>query len=169
LLIRHYKSDIIKTPASMKNETLEIKAALQILKPVNEVFEAIIDPLKMSNYFISKGSGKMEEGKQIIWQFPEFDASFPIRVGKIEKNKYISFYWEMDGIELLVEMTLSPRADNSTLVTITEKSRKNDEAGIKWLKGNTEGWANFLACLKAWLEYGINLRKGAFNFMSDKT
>jgi len=153
----------------MKNETLEIKATLQILKPVNEVFEAIIDPLKMSNYFISKGSGKMEEGKQIIWQFPEFDASFPIRVGKVEKNKYISFYWEMDGIELLVEMTLSPRADNSTLVTVTEKNRINDESGIKWLKGNTEGWANFLACLKAWLEYGINLRKGAFNFMSDKT
>jgi uncharacterized protein YndB with AHSA1/START domain len=153
----------------MKYETLEIRAALQILKPVNEVFEAIIDPLKMSNYFISKGSGKMEEGKQIIWQFPEFNASFPIRVGKIEKNKHISFYWEMDGIELLVEMTLSPKADNSTLVTVTEKKRKNDEAGIKWLKGNTEGWANFLACLKAWLEYGINLRKGAFNFMSDKT
>jgi uncharacterized protein YndB with AHSA1/START domain len=153
----------------MKNQTLEIKAALQILKPVNEVFEAIIDPIKMSSYFISKSSGTMEEGKQIIWQFPEFDASFPVRVGKIEKNKYISFYWEMDGIELLVEMTLSPGADNSTLVTVTEKSRKNDEAGIKWLKGNTEGWANFLACLKAWLEYGINLRKGAFNFMSDKT
>jgi uncharacterized protein YndB with AHSA1/START domain len=169
LLIRYSKPDIIKEPASMKNETLEIKATLQILKPVNEVFEAIIDPLKMSNYFISKGSGKMEEGKQIIWQFPEFDASFPIRVGKVEKNKYISFYWEMDGIELLVEMTLSPRADNSTLVTVTEKNRINDESGIKWLKGNTEGWANFLACLKAWLEYGINLRKGAFNFMSDKT
>ncbi len=152
----------------MKNQTLEIKAALQILKPVNEVFEAIIDPVKMSNYFISKGSGKMEEGKQIIWQFPEFDSDFPIRVGKIEKNKYISFYWDMDGISLFVEITLTSRSGNSTLVTITEKSRKNDESGIKWLKGNTEGWANFLACLKAFLEYGINLRKGAFDFMSDK-
>ncbi len=152
----------------MKNQTLEIKAALQILKPVNEVFEAIIDPVKMSNYFISKSSGKIEEGKQIIWQFPEFDRSFPIRTGKIEENKYISFYWEMDGVELLVEMTLTPRGENSTLLTVTEKGRKNDEAGIKWLSGNTEGWANFLACLKAWLEYGINLRKGAFDFISDK-
>jgi uncharacterized protein YndB with AHSA1/START domain len=65
-------------------------------------------------------------------------------------------------------MTLTPKANNSTLVSITEKSRENDEAGIRWLVGNTEGWANFLACLKAWLEYGINLRKGAFDFMSDK-
>ncbi len=152
----------------MKNQTLDIKAALQILKPVNEVFEAIVDPNKMSNYFISKSSGKMEEGKQIMWKFPEFDLEFPIHVGKIEKNKYISFYWDVEGIELLVEMALKLRDNNSTIVTITEKSRNNDEAGIKWLKGNTEGWANFLACLKAYLEYGINLRKGAFDFMSDK-
>lgn len=30
---------------------------------------------------------------------------------------------------------------------------------------NTEGWANFLACMKAYLEYDIQLRKGAFDFM----
>jgi len=152
----------------MENKTLEIKAALQIRKPVNEVFEAIVDPIKMSNYFISKSSGRMEEGKQIKWQFPEFDMEFPIRIGKIESNKYVSFYWDMDGIELLVEMTLTLNENNSTTVTITEKSRNNDEAGIKWLIRNTAGWANFLACLKAYLEYGINLRKGAFDFMSNK-
>ena len=152
----------------MKNQPLEIKVALQILKPVNEVFEAIVEPTKMSNYFISKSSGKMEEGRQIMWQFPEFEMEFPIRISKIKRDNYISYYWEMDSIELLVEITLTPRGSESTLVTITETDRNNDEPGIKWLKGNTEGWANFLACLKAYLEYGINLRKGAFDFMSDK-
>jgi uncharacterized protein YndB with AHSA1/START domain len=152
----------------MQPENLEIKTALQILKPAYEVFEAIIDPEIMSNYFISQGSAKMEEGKHILWRFPEFDSEFPIRVDKLEKNKYISYYWDMDGIDLLVEITLKELNEKATLVTVREKSRKNDEAGIKWLKGNTEGWANFLACLKAYLEYGINLRKGAFDFMSDK-
>jgi uncharacterized protein YndB with AHSA1/START domain len=151
----------------METKTLEINTAIQIQKPVNEVFEAIVDPVKMSNYFISKSSGKMEEGKQLKWQFPEFDLEFPVRVGKIEINKYISFYWEIDGIELLVEMTLTDKDHSSTVATITEKSRNNDEAGIKWLTGNTAGWANFLACLKAFLEYGINLRKGAFDFMTE--
>lgn len=136
----------------MKNQTLEIKVVLQILKPVNEVFDAIIDPEKMSSYFISANSGPMEEGRLINWHFTEFETEFPIRTGKIEKDKYISFYWEMDGIELVVEMNLTPRENNSTLVTITEKSRDNDEMGIKWLMGNTEGWANFLACLKANLQ-----------------
>jgi uncharacterized protein YndB with AHSA1/START domain len=39
---------------------LEIKAAIQIQKPVNEVFEAIVDPAKMAHYFIASGSGRME-------------------------------------------------------------------------------------------------------------
>jgi uncharacterized protein YndB with AHSA1/START domain len=152
----------------MKNQTLEVKAALQVQKPNDVVFEAIVNPEKMSNYFISKASGRMEEGKKIMWSFPEFDMEFPVRVGKIEMNKFISFYWDVDGKELLTEMTLIPKINNSTLIRISEKSMENDEAGIKWLTGNTEGWANFLACLKAYLEYGINLRKGAFDFMAEK-
>lgn len=152
----------------MENRTLEINAAIQIQKPAREVFDAIIDPSKMSNYFISKGSGIMEEGKKIMWQFPEFEMEYPIRVATIEKDKYVSFYWEVDGIDLLVEISLTPRGSGSTIVRVTEKSRQCDEAGLKWLQGNSEGWANFLACLKAYLEYGINLRKGAFDFMSDK-
>lgn len=152
----------------MENQSLEIKTAIQILKPVNEVFEAIVNPVKMSNYFISKSSGRMETGKQVMWQFPEFDLEIPVRVGKIIKDKYISYYWDVEGTELLVEMTLTPGDEGSTIVTVSEGSRANDVEGIKWLQGNAAGWANFLACLKAYLEYGINLRKGAFDFMSKK-
>jgi uncharacterized protein YndB with AHSA1/START domain len=153
----------------MKEQTLEIQAKLQILKPVSEVFEAIVDPVKMSNYFISKGSARMEEGKKLNWRFPEFDMDVPVEVGKIDKDKYISYSWNHEDKQLLVEMHLSPAKGNATIVTITEKGMNNDETGIKWLKSNTEGWANFLACLKAYLEYGINLRKGAFDFMKIKS
>lgn len=149
----------------MTQDTLEIKVAMQIQKPINEVFEAIVNPEKMSNYFISESTGRMEEGKNLVWKFPEFDFECPIRVGKIEKDQLVSYYWEMDGLELLIEMTLTEKENNSTLVSITEKSRTNDLAGLKWLSGNSFGWSNFLACLKAYLEYGINLRKGAFDFM----
>lgn len=144
---------------------LEIKTKLGILKPASEVFEAIIDPAKMTNYFISKSTGRMEEGREVRWQFPEFEMEFPVQIGKIIKNEYISFCWDVEGNRLLVEMNLSQRNGSSTVVTITEKEMQNNEAGIKWLKGNTEGWANFLACLKAYMEYGINLRKGAFDFL----
>ena len=145
------------------NSPLEIKAGLTIQKPVQDVFEAITDPAKMTNYFMSKSTGPMEVDKTIQWSFPEMEMSFPIRIGKIIPPEYISYYWnDLDGSETLVEMNLLPKA-TGTFVSISEKSRINDEAGIAWLRRNTEGWANFLACLKAWLEYGINLRKGAFD------
>ncbi|MES2811161.1 MAG: SRPBCC domain-containing protein [Bacteroidota bacterium] len=149
----------------MKPEKLEINVAMQIQKPINEVFDAIIIPEKMTNYFISQSTGIMEEGKNLIWKFPEFDFECPVKVQKVEKDKYISFYWENSGIDLLVEITLSEKEKNSTLVSISEKSMENNEAGLQWLSGNSFGWSNFLACLKAYLEYNINLRKGAFDFM----
>ncbi|WP_152268373.1 SRPBCC domain-containing protein [Agriterribacter humi] len=149
----------------MTAQTLEIKAAIEIQKPATVIFEAITDPAQMSHYFISQSTGIMEEGKQLVWNFPEFDIDVPVRVGKIVQNQYLSFYWMSDNQqELLVEISLTSRENNSTVVTVTEKGMNNDETGINWLKGNTEGWANFLACLKAYLEYGINLRKGAFDF-----
>ena len=149
----------------MKPETLEINVAMQISKPINEVFEAIVNPEKMCNYFISQSTGRMEEGKNLIWKFPEFDMEVPVKVVKIEKDSVISYYWENSSQNLLVEMKLSTVGNNSTLIKISEKSMENNEAGLKWLSGNSFGWSNFLACLKAYLEYGINLRKGSFDFM----
>lgn len=91
----------------MKKE-LSIEVTLQILKPADEVFEAIADPAKMTKYFISESSGRIEEGKTVSWKFPEFSIVFPVRGGKSVKPEYISFYWENQGRELLVEFTLKP-------------------------------------------------------------
>ncbi len=147
-------------------EALEIRAALQIGKPREEVFEAIVDPEQMKNYFISKGSARLEAGKTVYWQFPEFPVDSPVRVKTVEAPSLVSFCWDAaSGEELTVEMALEARRDGSTVVRVKEKGMPNNEAGLAWLVGNTEGWANFLACLKAWLEYRVNLRRGAFTFM----
>lgn len=147
-------------------EQLEIKTALQISEAQKTVFDAIVDPWNMSHYFISESSGKMEEGKTINWKFPEFEEAFPVTILKVKPNELISFEWDgAKGQKLKVEIQLEKMEGPSTLVRITEGKMDFDEAGINWLKQNTEGWANFLACLKAYVEYGINLRKGAFDFM----
>ncbi len=147
---------------------LEITAQIQITKPISEVFEGIVDPEKMSHYFISKSSGRMEEGRRVTWHFPEFEEGFPVEVGKIEVNKSITFFWGSNNEKTEVNIDLFEKSSNTTLVKVTEKGKENTPDGINWLKGNTEGWANFLACLKAYLEYGINLRKGAFDFLRDR-
>lgn len=146
-------------------DQLEIKTAIQISKLKTEVFDAIVNPEKMSNYFISESTGNMAEGESITWKFPEFEGEVLIEVKRLIPDELISFEWEGTKAEkLLVNISLTEMPDKSTLVKVTEGKMANDKAGIQWFGGNTEGWANFLACLKAYLEHGINLRKGAFEF-----
>ncbi len=138
------------------------KATLQIQKPIEEVFEGIVDPTKMTKYFISESSGRLETGKEVLWKFPEFADRYPVRDIKIETNRSVSFVWD-EGTK--VTIVLEAFADKSTVVKVTTSGKEYNEANLKWVIGNTEGWANFLACMKAYLEYGIQLRKGAFDFM----
>lgn len=137
---------------------------IQVLKPINEVFEGIVDPKHMTNYWINESSGRMTEGATLTWGFPEFLDSFNVEVKKIEKDKYISFVWFADGHEDLVEFNLE-QVEGGTKVVITERRLDNEPMSLLWVRGSTEGWSNFLACMKAYLEYGINLRKGAFDFL----
>src|SRR5882672_9200367 len=105
-----------------KQTMLEIKTGLKMRKPVYEVFEAIVDPAKMSNYFIASGSARMEEGKTVNWKFPEMDMIFPVRIVKVEKDKYISYYWGDPAAEgeTLVEITLRQMDDGTTFVNVME-------------------------------------------------
>ncbi|WP_286767640.1 MULTISPECIES: hypothetical protein [Sphingobacterium] len=80
-------------------------------------------------------------------------------------NSYISFDWSGGLPNQLVEIALSTFGENATVIKITEHEMNNDADGILMMMRQTEGWANFLACMKAYLEYGINLRTGAFDFM----
>ncbi len=141
---------------------LESNATLQIQKPVEEVFEGIVNPQKMTKYFISESSGRLETGKDVIWKFPEFEDKFPVKEIKIETNRSISFVWDP---ETVVKITLEKLPDNSTIVRVNENGKELNEDNLKWALDNSGGWANFLACMKAYLEYGIQLRKGAFDFM----
>ena len=139
------------------------KTALQIQKPITEVFDGIVNPSKMTQYFISESTGLMETGKDLMWKFPEFPERYSITEITIEYPRSICFVWDPKTV---VSISLEKLADNSTLVEVSENGKEVNETNLNWLVQNTGGWANFLACLKAYLEYGIRLRKGAFDFMT---
>jgi len=146
----------------MTDDKIRAKVQMGILKPANEIFDAIVNPEKMSKYFISGSTGKMEGGKTLIWTWEDFDAELQIKVGKIEKDKTVSFEWSGSGVECVVVITLEQKSDKHTIVKITESDWSADYKGANKCMGQVEGWTNFLCCLKAYLEYGINLRAGAY-------
>jgi len=73
--------------------SVSAKACIQILQPINKVFDAIVSPEKMSQYFIESASAPMIENTVVEWKFPEFEQHFPVTITKIVPNSLISFTW----------------------------------------------------------------------------
>lgn len=165
-LENYFKQQLIPTIMAQPFST---SVKIQILKPSSTVFEGIVNPDHMTQYWICESSGTMIEDTTVTWRFPEFPDPFNAEVKRIEKDKNVSFTWLADEHEDLVEIRLESLGDKGTKVTITERRLDNEAMSLEWVKGSTEGWTNFLACLKAYLEYGINLRKGAFDFLRNSS
>lgn len=145
----------------MTEERIKAKVQMGILKSAREIFEAIVNPEMLNKYFISTSTGRMESGKTLTWTWEDLNAEIQIKVGKVEKDKVISFEWNGSGVNCVVVITLEVKGENQTLVKVTESEWPADYKGANQCMGQVEGWTNFLCCLKAYLEYGINLRVGA--------
>jgi uncharacterized protein YndB with AHSA1/START domain len=85
-------------------------------------------------------------------------------VKKLIPDELISFEWENSGggYNTRVEMKFEKTGTDETLVKISEGGWKENEDDLKNSYGNCMGWSQMLSALKAFLEYGINLRKGAY-------
>jgi len=144
----------------MAEDKITAKVQMGILKPASEIFEAIVRPDLMTRYFISGSTGKMESGKTLTWTWKDYEGEHDIKVGKIEKDKVVSFEWSGSGVNCVVVITLEQKGDNKTVVKITESDWLADYKGANQCMGQVEGWTHFLLCMKAYLEYGIDLRIG---------
>jgi uncharacterized protein YndB with AHSA1/START domain len=144
----------------MTEDRIRAKVQMGILRSASEIFDAIIDPEKMSRYFISGSTGRMESGKTLTWTWTDYEGEHEIKVGKIEKDKTVSFEWTGSGVNCVVVITLEAKGENQTLVKVTESEWPADYKGANQCMGQVEGWTHFLLCMKAYLEYGIDLRVG---------
>jgi len=144
----------------MPEDKIRAKVQMGLLKPASQIFEAIVDPVKMCKYFISGSTGRMESGKTLTWTWPDFEGEHEVKVGKIEKDRTVSFEWNGSGVDCVVVITLEPKGRDKTLVKITESEWPADYKGANQCMGQVEGWTHFLMCMKAYLEHGIDLRVG---------
>jgi uncharacterized protein YndB with AHSA1/START domain len=157
----------------------KFKIHTKIQKPIAEVFDAVYNPKKLSGYFTTGGaSGPLDEGKSVIWKFADYPGDVPVKVSKVIPNELIAFSWAAGDADLIeqkqsvekvalpydteVELRFESLDASNTLVTITEGNWRETEKGLKSSYGNCMGWTNMVCCLKAYVEYNINLRKGAF-------
>ncbi len=155
---------------------LKFKVSGRIARPVEEVFEAVADPVKLSAYFTTGGAvGRMETGATVQWEFADFPGAFPVEIIEVEPNMRIVLQWEANegppdqgdpvvgaAYMTTVVFTFEPLDDGRTLVTIEEGGWRETPTGLKAAFGNCQGWSQMLAALKVWVEHGINLREGFY-------
>jgi uncharacterized protein YndB with AHSA1/START domain len=146
-------------------QTPVAKTGMLIRKPVVEVFEAFIDPAITSKFWFTKGSGRLEPGKQVQWDWEMYNASAQVDVKTVEQNKRILIEWPGYSGLTTVEWLFTPLSDNTTFVSITEAGFSGDgDEVVKQALDSTGGFTWVLAGLKALLEHNIRLNLVADRF-----
>lgn len=145
----------------------DVKVRERMLKPVSEVFQAVVDPAKMSKYFISGASGPLEVGKAVIWEFADVGAKVAINVVEVSENKKIVYESSALGQPVRTTIEFTPDGADATVVTITDSKFALTEEGVKRALGQNAGWTYTLCGLKAFVQFGINLRTGLNKRLTD--
>jgi len=150
-------------------EQLSFTVSGFISKSVTQVYDAVADPVQLSSYFTTGGAqGRLEPGNDVTWDFHDFPGAFPVQVIETEYPSKIVVQWGAvegtaeDNLTTVTFEFTSMDDGTRTKVVITEAGWEASPEGIKAAFGNCEGWTGMLAAMKAWLEYGINLRDGFY-------
>lgn len=145
---------------------LKFTVSGRISKPVDEVFETVVNPDRLSKFFTTGGAkGRLDTGAEVTWDFHDFPGAFPVLVQEVVPNERIVLQWEIEGSPdswTTVTMTFQPLEEGRTLVRISEYGWPDTETGLKGCLGNCEGWTGMICAMKAWMEHGINLRDGFY-------
>lgn len=160
---------------------LKFRVAARIAKPVHEVFEAVADPERLSQYFTTGGAkGRLETGATVTWDFHDYPGAFPVHVVEVIPDERIVLQWDAaegeppnledpsrpeaadTGYKTTVTMSFKALDDGRTLVEIAEEGWRENQGALVASYGNCQGWSQMLCALKVWLEHGINLREGMY-------
>jgi uncharacterized protein YndB with AHSA1/START domain len=137
----------------------------RIMRPVADVFDAVVSRNKMLNYFVDGASGDLEEGATVRWHWNHYGEN-PVVVRKVIENQLIeltldSREWDKtknEGYDVRVIFEFEELEDGGTMLSISEDGWKTDTDGLKGSHDNCGGWTHMAMCLKAWIEHGIDLR-----------
>ncbi len=134
------------------------KTGMLIRKPVEAVFEAVVNPEITRKFWFSKGSGRLEAGKQVRWSWECYDVSIDVDAKAVEPNKRILIEWPGYSGPTQVEWTFQALPDATTFVRVSESGwTGNADQLAHYAADSTQGFTLMLAGLKALLEHNIQL------------
>jgi uncharacterized protein YndB with AHSA1/START domain len=145
------------------NQVPVTKTGMLIRRPISDVFNAFVDPTVTTKFWFTKGSGKLEQGKVVRWEWEMYGFSIEVKVKVIEPNKRIVIEWPGNHGPTTVEWTFKS-LDAGTFVDITNSGfAGSGDDMVKEALDTTGGFCWVLAGCKAYLEHKLEL-----NLVSDR-
>ncbi len=134
------------------------ETGMLIRRPPAEVFEAFVDPAITTRFWFTRGSGRLEVGKEITWEWEMYGISIPVTARTIEPHRRLVIEWPGSSEPATVEWKFTGRAGGHTFVEVTESgfAGTGDEI-VRQVADSTQGFSLALAGLKAWLEHSVQL------------
>src|ERR1700691_5496253 len=109
---------------------IDVKVKDKVLKPVGEVFDAVVNPDKISRFFITRASGPLKAGETVTWFFDDIGGKLDVHVNLVRENELVTFHWSASGVKAQVDIAFAAIDANSTSVLITEKTFPFDSVGV---------------------------------------
>lgn len=135
-----------------------MKTGMLIRRPAPDVFEAFVDPAVTTQFWFTRGSGRLEVGKPVQWEWEMYGISITVTAKAIEPNTRIVIEWPGAHGATTVEWTFAAQPDGTTFVGITESGFTGDgDELVKQVADSTQGFSLVLAGLKALLEHRVRL------------
>jgi uncharacterized protein YndB with AHSA1/START domain len=129
-----------------------------IRKRVEEVFEAVINPEITTKFWFTRGSGPLEVGKTVQWDWEMYGIAIPVTPTMIEPTARIALQWPGQHGPTTVEWTFAAQPDGTTFVRVTHDGFAGDgDELVKQVADSTQGFCLVLAGMKAFLEHNIRL------------
>ena len=126
----------------------------QIKALPGRVFDAITKTEHLSSFFVSKASDDFGPGRTITWEWGQ--KGDELTTLEFRPNQYVAFRWKAANCSYNTRTQFNVRAnDTGTDISITECGWDSDPTGLRSSFAHCEGWTQFLANLKMYLEHGI--------------
>jgi uncharacterized protein YndB with AHSA1/START domain len=141
------------------HDPLVAHTAMLIRRSASDCYEAFVDPTITAKFWFTEGSGRLDSGKSVTWNWRMYGMSSNVRVRELVAGRKILVDWDVGtDDESTVEWTFADRANGSTFVEIRNFGFTGDpEYQVQRVVDSTSGFSLVIAGAKAWLEHGLQL------------
>ena len=139
------------------SKVLSISVCQRYRAPVMEVWDGVTQAKHLNKYFTAGAKGNITpEFKAVTWRWGKV-GSAALHITTCEPGKFFEFHWKApSNYPTTVRFEFS-REKGKTVVRIKEWGWT--AAQLNGAFDHCQGWSEFLYGLKAYVQYGIDLRK----------